>query len=69
VGSKDTICENKGGRAHSRHTNSLSFQVLNGVNIGFHARLNAQTSAVDSGQKPYIQTLFNRFEEKHRGDE
>ena len=36
------------------------------MNIGFHAGLNAQTSAVDSGQEPYIQTLFNRFEEKHR---
>jgi len=27
--------------------------------------LNAQTAAVDSGQEPYIQTLFNRFEEQH----
>jgi hypothetical protein len=42
------------------------FQVFNGVNIGFHPCLNTQTSAVDSGQEPYIQALFNRFEEKHR---
>jgi hypothetical protein len=35
------------------------------VNIGFHTGLNAQTSAVNSSEKSYIQTLFDRFEEKH----
>ena len=65
MGSKDTICENEGRCAHSWHTDSLSFQVLNGVNVGFHTCLNAQAAAVDSGQKPDIQTLFDRFEEKH----
>ena len=63
--SEDTICENERWCAHSWHTNSFSFQVLNGVNIRFHARLNAQTSAVDSSQESYIQTLLDRLEEIH----
>ena len=63
--SENTICENKGRSAHSWHTNSFSFQLLNCVNIRVHARLNAQTSAVDSGEESYIQTLFDRFEEVH----
>jgi hypothetical protein len=53
------------GRPHSWHTDSLSFQVLNRVNIRFHARLNAQTSAVDSGQKSDIQSLFDRLQKVH----
>ena len=65
MGSEDTICENERGSAHSWDTNALSFQVFNRVNVRFHTRLNAQTSAVDPGQESYIQTLFDGLKEVH----
>src|SRR5215468_10152717 len=65
MGSKDTICENERRRSHSGHTNSFSFQVRDRVNVCFHARLDAQTSPMDSGQESYIQTLFDRLQKEH----
>src|SRR5207245_9534049 len=65
VDAKNTIRENEWGCPHSWHTNSLSLQILNRVNIRFHARLNAQTSTVDSGQKSDIQALFDRLQKVH----
>src|SRR4029077_9545186 len=65
VNAENTIRENEWRSPHSRHTDSFSFQVLNRVNVRFHARLNAQTSAVDSGQKSDIQTLLNRLQKVH----
>src|SRR5207253_9719928 len=65
VGSEDTVREDERWRAHSRDTNPFAFHILNRVNIGFQARLNAQTPALNAGEEPYIQALFDRFEKIH----
>src|SRR5881227_2025433 len=63
--SENTIRENKRRCAHSWYANSFSFQVLDRVNSRFDARLNAQTSAMNSGEESYVQTLLDRFKEVH----
>src|SRR5205814_7939974 len=62
---EDTVREDERWRAHSRHTNPLAFQILNRVNICLHACLDPQAPAVNAGEEPYIQALFDRFEEIH----
>src|SRR5204863_2046747 len=65
AGSEDTVRKDERWRAHSRYANSLAFQIPNRVNICFHACLDTQTPAVNAREEPYIQTLFDRFEEIH----
>ena len=35
------------------------------MNVCFYPRLDAQTSAVNSGKESYVQTLFDRLQEVH----
>src|SRR4029077_20802682 len=65
VCSKDPIGEDKRRRAHSWNADALSLQIFNCVNVRLHARLYPKTSPVDSGEKPHIQSLFDRLKEVH----